>query len=145
MDGLTLIDRPLVPFLYQLLRAGDIVADRIEEVLEDLERLPPFLPQRYDLPDLASVCAGWATRLEQLANPVISVEAAGEQESVRLKGFALVLVCDERTLRNDRDPLARVYREYEVEGADELAREVQIAAEQAARQMRVAVRRAAAA
>jgi len=28
--------------------------------------MPPFFPERFELPELERVCAGWADRLEQL-------------------------------------------------------------------------------
>lgn len=56
----------------------------------------------------------------------------------RRRGFILVLVIDELQARDsDRDALARVCRDFDLERPDELEREIRVAASQAINQLRL--------
>jgi hypothetical protein len=71
--GLLVEERPLVSFLYRLIREGDVCASRLEEVLSDLEDAPPAVAINYELEHLARYAAQAADRIEQLRHPPISV------------------------------------------------------------------------
>lgn len=77
--GVVVEGRPLVTFLYRLLYDGDLSPGRLEEVLEQLEGMPPAIATRFGLPDLGRYAVEGANRLDRLARPPIAVErpAAG--------------------------------------------------------------------
>jgi hypothetical protein len=54
-----------------------------------------------------------------------------------MRGFVLILVVDESQAASDTASLVRVAREYDVETAEQLVPEVQVAAEQAINQLRL--------
>jgi hypothetical protein len=69
-DGLLVAERPLVSFLYRLMREGDVAPARLEQLLDELEETPPAVAVRYDLAHIARYAADAADRLEQLRRPV---------------------------------------------------------------------------
>jgi hypothetical protein len=70
VDGLLVAERPLVSFLYRLMREGDVAPARLEQLLEQLEETPPAVAVRYDLAHIARYAADAADRLEQLRRPL---------------------------------------------------------------------------
>ena len=66
-------ERPLVSFLYRLLHDGDVAPARLEQVLDELEAMPPAVRVRCALPDVARYAIDAANRLERLARPPITV------------------------------------------------------------------------
>jgi hypothetical protein len=68
-DGVLVEARPLVGFLYALLRSGDVPPWRLERLLEELDDTPPAIATRYDLPHLARYAADAADRLEAITHP----------------------------------------------------------------------------
>jgi hypothetical protein len=73
LDGVLVEARPLVGFLYALLRSGDVPPWRLERLLEELEDTPPAIATHYDLPHLARHAAEAADRLEAMPHPPIRI------------------------------------------------------------------------
>jgi hypothetical protein len=136
--GLLVADRPLVPLLYRLLRDNDLSIGALEGALEDLERMPPFIRQQFELPDIANYARVAADRLERVGHPTIRV-ANGVEPEAPMKGLILIVVVDEPT-NEEKDAVARVCRDFDVTSAEALATELSIAVEQAKRQIRINAR-----
>jgi hypothetical protein len=75
-DGLLVEERPLAAFLYALMRDGDVAPRRLEQVLGELEQMPPAIAVRFDLEHLARYAAEAASRLERLPRAPIRVTRA---------------------------------------------------------------------
>jgi hypothetical protein len=75
--ALVVEERPLVSFLYRLIRDGDASPARLEELLDDVENCPPAVAIHYQMPDIARYAVELADRLEQMVRPPVTVRRIG--------------------------------------------------------------------
>lgn len=138
--GRQVADDPLIPFLYRVLRYGDVSPGLLADVVSELETSPPFLLQLYERPDLVEAAAAVSERLRRLERPPIVVRTPARPDR-RLRGFLLVLIVDESQAEAEHEALARVCRDFQCETIEELEADVIQAAHQAGRAARISLRR----